>query len=143
MDNRLIIYRDSDNGTQTTGHGEVVSDGDSESKPKFTFFTLELPWKDNQRGVSCIPAGKYMIRKRNPYGNFPYVHFDILNTTPREGVKIHAGNYYTSIRGCQLVGNALIDINGDGQLDVTNSKATLQKIVDLLPYETTLEIITP
>lgn len=141
--NKLVIYRDSDNGTQTTGHGVVVPDGDADAKPKFTFFTLELPWKNNERGVSCIPPGVYTIRRREPHGNFPYKHFDILNTTPREGVKIHAGNYCYQIRGCQLVGSALIDINGDGQKDVTNSKDTLKNIVGLLPYETTLEIISP
>ncbi len=26
--------------------------------------TLELPWRDNQRNISCIPAGSYTCRQR-------------------------------------------------------------------------------
>lgn len=101
----------------------------------FACYTLELPDLGNKRDFSCIPGGEYRWVKRQPYGNFPYVHIDLIGVPGRSGVKIHAGNYYTQILGCILVGNTLKDINKDGIKDVCNSKLTLAKLMRLLPYE--------
>lgn len=27
--------------------------------PSFSCYTLELPWRDNQRNISCIPESEY------------------------------------------------------------------------------------
>ena len=32
------------------------------SGPNFSLFTLEPPWKGNEREVSCIPVGDYELR---------------------------------------------------------------------------------
>ena len=101
----------------------------------FTCFTLELPDKDNTAEVSCIPAGEYLWRKRRPYGRFPYMHIDILKVPGRKGIKIHAGNYYSQIQGCILVGSGLLDINHDGLKDVVNSRLTLRQLIVMLPQE--------
>jgi hypothetical protein len=31
---------------------------------RLVVYTIELPWKDNRAGVSCIPEGRYELRKR-------------------------------------------------------------------------------
>lgn len=54
------------------------------------FFTLELPWKDNKRNISCIPEGLYKIVKhKSPkFGDCLYLP-DVPN---RSEILVHSGN---------------------------------------------------
>lgn len=51
--------------------------------------TLELPWKDNKRNESCIPAGEYLVKLRysEKYGN----HLIVMGVKDRDYILIHAG----------------------------------------------------
>ena len=93
--------------------------------------TLELPWKDNQRNISCIPYGEYDVKKRHTqkYGE----HFHVLGVNGRSYILIHSGNFVSDIQGCILVGRNFTDLNGDSIKDVTNSKQTLYELNLLLP----------
>ena len=104
----------------------------------FACKTLELPWKNNQRNISCIPTGTYQVVKRTSekYGN----HLHLLNIPDRSMILIHAGNYYTQTQGCILVGSDYEDINQDGITDVRESRLTLQKLVNLMPDQFELKI---
>lgn len=103
-----------------------------------TIHTLELADLGNQQNISRIPAGIYQCKKRWSIRHGKHIH--ILDVPDRTWILIHAGNFYTDILGCILVGDGLIDINGDGQVDVINSKATLKKILAVLPDRFELEI---
>lgn len=105
----------------------------------FRCHTLELPWKDNQRQVSCIPVSEYdVVPRTSPkFGN----HLHVTNVSDRDYILIHPGNYYTQILGCILPGDGLSDINADGEQDVLNSKKTLNKILDIAPDGFTLTIV--
>jgi len=111
--------------------GEMVVNGR-------TIKTLELAWKGNQQKVSCIPTGTYSVVKRNSakYGD----HFHVLDVPNRSFILIHHGNYHTDILGCILVGFSHADINKDGYLDVTNSRAAMKYLNDNLPNEFSLRI---
>jgi hypothetical protein len=53
--------------------------------------TLELPWRENQHSVSCIPAGEYPLAfKYSPKHGCECWH--ITNVPDRDDVEIHAGN---------------------------------------------------
>lgn len=69
----------------------------------FTLFTLEDPWLDNQKGVSCIPTGVYkvVIDISNRFQR-PMPHF--LDVPGREGIRVHPGNNECDTEGCILVG---------------------------------------
>lgn len=99
----------------------------------FTCDTLELSWVNNETGVSSIPPGVYRARKYNSPSKGKVLKLD--NVSNRDFIEIHAGNYYTQIKGCILVGDDLRDINGDGYLDVVNSRDTLSKLLDVI-YDT-------
>lgn len=99
----------------------------------FQCFTLELPWLDNQRGKSCAPAGKYKAFKRNSPKNG--LVFELRDVPNRSNIQCHAGNYTRQIEGCILVGSSIAFLDGDSIPDVTNSKATLDKLLSLLPDE--------
>ena len=52
--------------------------------------TIELPWKDNQRQISCIPEGRYRLAKRYT-PRFGY-HIIIRDVPNRSNILIHAFN---------------------------------------------------
>lgn len=114
----VTITRNSDNGTETLGTLVATANGAT-----FTCNTLELPWKDNQHDISCIPKGIYQASIQPFHISSEY---ELSLTAPRTGIFIHAGNYYKDSLGCILLGVKPSDINSDGQVDVTASALTLQ-----------------
>jgi len=61
--------------------------------------TIELPWKDNEKGVSCIPEGKYFIRPR--YSAKHGAHFELVDVPSRSLILIHpANNALAELKGC-------------------------------------------
>ena len=65
--------------------------------------TVELPWRDNARGVSCIPAGEYdVIRWESPSKGDC---FKVLDVPDRDDILIHAGNTIHDFQGCIGVGH--------------------------------------
>lgn len=138
MNDVITIFRQSDNGVETLGDLNVLKELKGPSV--FKCDTLELPWYNNQNRISCIPKGVYKWKKVSKSDAIPYEHISILNVPGRAGVCIHAANYYTQILGCIVVGDKEVDINGDGQKDVTNSGSTFKALMKLLPTSGTLII---
>ena len=68
------------------------------------FFSLELPWRNNIRAKSCVVAGSYMTRLREPSVRFAYPHVWVEKVEYRSGILFHRGNYPKDTRGCILVG---------------------------------------
>ena len=61
--------------------------------------TIELPWKENERGVSCVPEGKYFIKKR--YSAKHGFHLELLDVPSRSLILIHpANNALAELNGC-------------------------------------------
>lgn len=106
--------------------------------PKWECRTLELPDKDNQSRISCIPEGTYTVVKRNSakYGD----HFHIKDVPNRSYILVHNANYKRQLLGCIAVGLSHTDIDGDGHRDVTRSKSTLKDLNRELPDTFQLEI---
>jgi len=106
----------------------------------FQCFTLELPLLNNASNVSCIyPAGGYVGRKHFSVKNGDVIAID--NVCDRTNIQVHSGNYTSQIQGCILVGDSVKFLNEDKIPDVTNSKATLKKLLNLLENEFSIEIL--
>ena len=61
--------------------------------------TIELPWLQNQRNVSCIPEGRYELRKRfiKKFG----LHLLVVDVPDRSWILIHPANdAKTQLKGC-------------------------------------------
>lgn len=69
---------------------------------KAVCYTLELPWENNAKNISCIPAGSYSGILR--YDKSDGWRIQLENVPDRDGVQIHMGNYTKQIKGCLLVG---------------------------------------
>lgn len=93
--------------------------------------TLELPWRDNEKVISCIPAGEY---KLSPYPSSRFGEVYIVNDVPnRTGILIHTGNTASDIEGCILVGDSYGKLNG--KRAVLNSRQAFNFIKELLGNE--------
>ncbi len=133
---KVIINRITEGEKQTESVLSVINE---KEETIFQCYTLELPWLNNQRRVSCIPKGEYNVEKRQ---STKYKHhFHVLDVPGRSYILIHRGNYNWHTKGCILVGRTLTDINGDGLRDVTSSVATMNKLNKILPGYFKLEII--
>lgn len=64
--------------------------------------TLERPWRDNQRGISCILSGAYVCGRVNSprFG----ATFQVLNVFGRAEILFHKGNIQEDSHGCILIG---------------------------------------
>ena len=124
---KILIDRYSPEEKQTIGKLYLLENNNSIINE---WDTLELPWKDNQRRVSCIPKGIYKAKKHNSprFGKSLWLQ-DVPN---RSEILIHKGNYYTDILGCILIGTDLKDINNDGIIDVVNSARAVKELLSYL-----------
>lgn len=61
--------------------------------------TIELPWLQNQRNVSCIPEGRYELKKRVTQKRGQ--HLLVANVKGRDGILFHPANdAIQELRGC-------------------------------------------
>lgn len=99
-------------------------------------YTLEEPWKDNQRKISCIPPGKYVCR---PHEGIKFKSVWQLQDVPgRDAILIHAGNTTMDVEGCILVGleHGILD----GREAVLKSRQALGLLRDAIGTGNSFEI---
>lgn len=62
-------------------------------------YAIELPWKDNQARVSCIPEGRYQLIER--WNRKFNRHLQVLNVVQRSYILIHPANdALHELKGC-------------------------------------------
>jgi hypothetical protein len=112
-------------------------------------WTLELPWRENRRRISCIPPGtygaRYVVTARRPAGVY------LLEGVPgRDSILIHSGNVAgdvakgleSDVLGCILLGQQRGTRRG--QRAVLLSKPAVRALADEMgrrPF--TLEVLPP
>ena len=75
------------------------TNGKLECEGKLVCHTIELPWKNNEKRVSCIPEGKYFIRKRHSQ-KFKW-HIEVIDVENRSFILFHpANNALKELNGC-------------------------------------------
>ncbi|KFC19335.1 DUF5675 family protein [Chryseobacterium sp. FH1] len=61
--------------------------------------TIELPWRDNQKRISCIPEGTYRLKKR--YSRKFKWHLEVVNVKNRALILFHPANdALKELNGC-------------------------------------------
>ena len=81
--------------------------------------TLERPWMDNQRDISCIPLGDYSCQhvQSQRFGDA----FVVRDVPGRTHILFHIGNTVEDTSGCILLGQRFDD--GKGQMIHDSKKA--------------------
>lgn len=122
------------------------------------FHTLEPPWKENRRDVSCIPAENYRCQyeKTNKRIGGEDHWYHVLDVEGRGSILIHPGNWagdeslgkYTDSHGCILLGLGVQQmrapqvgsVSEDGaqsqpQLAVTSSRTACRRLANFFDQE--------
>jgi len=77
----------------TATNGEIQYEG------RRVCSSIELPWRHNQRSVSCIPEGRYELRKR--FTPRRQHHLEVADVPGRSSILIHPANDATTeLLGC-------------------------------------------
>ena len=113
----LLIIRDTFTENSTIGELFINSERFCD--------TLENPWLDNQRNISCIPEGQYKVRLRLPRESATrdYLHLLVQDVPNRDYILFHIGNTAKDTSGCILVGQ------GSEQDVVYNSQLAMDLVI--------------
>lgn len=119
----IFRIRETDHGTE----GILVCNG-------FHCFTMELPWRENKKNISCIPAGTYNVKIRYSH-KYRQVYW-VMKVEGRTYILIHAGNWAGDIakglkthsNGCILTGKYHGRLQG--QRAVLLSRVTLRRFMN-------------
>lgn len=101
--------------------------------------TLELPWKDNIKNISCILEGTYSVGQIDND-----TAFDILSVPGRTGIQIEVANTVSQLKGCIAIGESFEPLAGYPA--VRDSKLAFSRLKnDILKNENKfyLEIFPP
>ncbi len=106
----------------------------------FVCKSLELPWKNNQNNISCIPTGTYTCiwtrsNRLSTLAGHDVFTYELSGVPGRLGIRIHSANYFFQLLGCIALGDSLKDINLDSQLDTIHSGNTVKKFNELMNKE--------
>lgn len=121
-----------------------------------TWPSLELPWRDNQPYVSCIPPGRYQC-EFNYSRTFKRKLYLVKGVEGRSGIRIHGANwagdvkmdYYSQLLGCMAPGLRYAQMTPtDDERDwkpqwtVKSSQRALKQMMNVLkgdPFELVIE----
>ena len=91
--------------------------------------SIELAWKNNQNRISCIPEGRYELKKR--YTAERGWHLILENVPGRQLILIHAANdANTELQGC-IAPVSILTAEGKGSQS-RNALAKINAIVFLV-----------
>ena len=100
--------------------------------------TLERPWVFNERKISCIPSGTYLV-KRYVSPKFGQC-FKIQDVKGRSDILIHSGNVVNDTLGCVLVGLTSGTVDDTDTAMVYSSRKAMAVLLALIDKEILLHI---
>jgi len=122
--------------------GDAGTFGSLTTDSGFQVYSLELPWRQNKTGISCIPAGDYecVLSDTPKHGKV----YEVKNVPGRTAILLHGGNWggdvskglKSDVEGCILPGRAIGDLAG--QPSVMSSRDALRGLMDDLDGEPAL-----
>jgi hypothetical protein len=99
--------------------------------------TLEPPNRNNMVGESCVPTGRYLV-KRYLSKKFGCDCLALHNVVGRSFISVHPGNTAADTQGCILPGVMTGYLKE--QRAVLQSKTALNALLDFVPIDATLII---
>jgi hypothetical protein len=124
--NRFVDYGKPDEGT----FGTLTFNN-------FFCYTVEKPWVNNVRYMSCIPPGDYFLEYYDSpkFGPSCIIHGGTVSKFPdgnfeRYGILIHPANWSSDVTGCIGLGETMTVLNN--RAAVTNSRKTVAEFLKLI-----------
>lgn len=107
-----------------------------------TFCTIEQPWRNNEKGASCVPEGAYQLIPYNSpsHGATWYLSNQELGVggpeANRSFCELHAANWARQLQGCiafGLTNTPMFDPStGIVEPAVENSRAAILDLIEIL-----------
>ena len=135
MEFSLILERNKSTLFSTTGKLLLV---DNKTNLILQLHTLERPWIFNERKVSCIPTGTYLV-KRHTSPKFGQC-FKVQDVKGRSDILIHSGNVVNDTLGCILVGLTNGSVDDSSSAMICNSRKAMAVLLALIDKEIVLHI---
>lgn len=101
------------------------------------YYSVEPPYINNQQNVSCIREGRRLVRKHMAPSLKTPQSFFFYQEKERTEILMHVANRVQELRGCIAPGLTFSDIDGDGIIDVENSRTAMLEMYEYMPYEFT------
>lgn len=101
------------------------------------FVTLEDAWRDNERLISCIPVGRYIVKPRQSpkFGGT----YQVMDVPERDHILFHAGNTHKDTHGCILLGMQFGMIGNESA--ILASRSAFNRFLDIMAGTTEAELI--
>lgn len=133
----IKLNRESQDRNQSLSSCVVIN---AAKQPVFAGIAIERGWRNNERGVSCIPAGTYnvVLEWSNKYKRMLW---EIKGVPGRSETKFHSMNYWYDSEGCIGLGRRPKFLNADRYLDVTSSVPTMRDFHRALKGHTKAKLI--
>ena len=135
MEFSLILERNKSTLHSTTGKLLFV---DNKNNLILQLQTLERPWIFNERKVSCIPTGTYLV-KRHDSPKFGQC-LKVQDVKGRSDILIHSGNVVNDTLGCILVGLSAGSADDNNTAMIYNSRKAMAVLLALIDKEVILHI---
>lgn len=124
------------------GSGSIMIMKNHTTDQTISFYTVERPWDGNKPFVSCIPTGRYVVRKRT--GSSPALKYpdawEVLGVPDRYGICIHVANKPTEVSGC-IGPNKELRLKDEGKIQGVSSAAALERMEKFLEGETEFRLV--
>ena len=135
MEFSLILERNKSTLHSTTGRLMLL---DNKNNLIVQLKTLERPWIFNERKVSCIPTGTYLV-KRHVSPKFGQC-LKVQDVKGRSDILIHSGNVVNDTLGCILVGLSAGSADDSDTAMIYNSRKAMAVLLALVDKEIVLHI---
>ena len=136
---KLQIHREPSTDEGTFGNALLLDD---EDQIIGRYESLELPWRDNQHGISCILPGLYEAHliASHHFGRKVYL---LENVPGRSSIELHVANWggdkslgwHSDLRGCMALGLGRAHMTppdtGRSQAAITSSTDALDEVIKL------------
>ena len=131
----LILERNKSTLHSTTGKLLFV---DNTNNIILQLQTLERPWIFNERKVSCIPTGTYLVKRHNSpkFGQC----LKVQDVKGRSDILFHSGNVVNDTLGCILVGLSAGTVDDSNTAMIYNSRKAMAVLLALIDKEIVLHI---
>lgn len=143
----ILINRIHDDGNRTISKAMIYENRASlvqtirsffkPAKQPFKFYTIERPWKNNERRVSCIPTGEYvgLIHHSPRFGKTIWIQ----DVPDRSEILIHPANFASELMGCIAPGQ-VHNFSKETNF-VKSSRRTLDSILDYIGDDKKVRIL--
>jgi len=89
-------------------------------------YTMEKKWQNNERNISCIPPGSYIIKPVTS----PKLETEVMDVQGRSHILFHKANKASQLEGCIAPGSQVGIL--DGEWAVLRSKAAFDTLMFML-----------